>query len=277
MNNFTFSLIIPTIGRIKELEILLESLKKQIFKDFEVIVIDQNEHDQILNLIYKFNSFLKIKYHRSKIKGLSHNRNQGILYANGNILCFPDDDCEYPDNLLQIVHNFFVNNPNMQIFTCSVKDKNSGEIFKMAKKDTMLNRRNFFNKAISIGIFVKPKSISDLKFDFRLGAGSQFGSAEESDFISNLLEIGYIGKFHSNYFVYHEYPSKVPNIDRYYNYALGYGAFMKKEIILRKKYWLILQLIINLLSRLVFSLVPWKKRIYMWNSFKGILNGFLAY
>ena len=45
-----FSLIIGTLNRCRELEICLESLRKQVFRDFEVIIIDQSINDSTQQL-----------------------------------------------------------------------------------------------------------------------------------------------------------------------------------------------------------------------------------
>lgn len=276
-NSYTFSLIVPTIGRTSELEYLLNSLTNQTYKNFEVIIIDQNKNSHLASIIKKYKDELAIHYIKSSIPGLSVNRNRGISVSKGHILCFPDDDCSYPPNTLEDVLYFFSNNPDLHIYSCCVKDPATKKRFLMAPRDSSLNRYNFFNKTISIGIFIKPKSISDVSFDERLGAGSQFGSAEESDLISKLIESKYRGKYFANKYVYHEYPSIEPNLNRYYTYALGYGAFMKKEIISRKKYRFIFSFMFNLIGRTLFSAVPWKKRKFIRMSLKGQIEGFLKY
>lgn len=279
MNNNTpiFSLVVPTLGRPNPLMLFLDSLTKQKYNNFEVILVDQNETDEVSELLQNYSDKLLIKHIRSSIKGLSVNRNIGLKTVQGKIICFPDDDCTYETDTLQKVKTYFEENTRNQIYSCCVKDKKLDKRFDMYKKDTALNKYNFFDKTISIGIFIKPKSITDIVFDERLGVGAQFGSAEESDLISHLLELGYKGDYFSNDFVYHEYPSKIPTKDRYLNYSSGLGAFWKKEIFLRKKYLTIVKATFSLLLRLAFSLIPWKKRKFMWYSFKGQLTGLLKY
>jgi glycosyltransferase involved in cell wall biosynthesis len=268
---------VPTIGRTSEIEYFLSSLISQTYKNFEVIIIDQNKNSHLVPIIEKYNDKLEIIYIKSSVPGLSVNRNRGIKLSNGKILCFPDDDCSYPPNILGDVAFFFTNNPDFQIYSCCVKDSKKNKRFPMATTDSLLNQYNFFNKTISIGIFIKPKSVTDVSFDERLGAGSQFGSAEESDLISKLLCINYKGKYFANKYVYHEYPSLIPNLNRYYTYALGYGAFIKKEIITRKKYRFIFPFLFNLAGRMLFAIIPWKKRKFIWMSLKGQIQGFLKY
>ena len=41
-----FSLITATLGRVEEVRCLCVSLSKQTFKDFELYIVDQNEHHE---------------------------------------------------------------------------------------------------------------------------------------------------------------------------------------------------------------------------------------
>jgi len=57
-----FSLILATLGRDNEIAKFLESLKNQSYKEFELIVVDQNQDGKIDNIIqeYKKNFLLTI-------------------------------------------------------------------------------------------------------------------------------------------------------------------------------------------------------------------------
>jgi hypothetical protein len=114
----------------------------------------------------------------------------------------------------------------------------------MAKKNANITSWNYYNKAISIGIFIKPINIEDIIFDHKLGVGAKFGSSEESDLIASLINIGYKGYYNSKQFIYHDLYQIKPNKSRYYNYGMGFGALYKKEIIERKKYYIIIKYLI---------------------------------
>lgn len=101
------SLIMPTINVIDELVLFLESLARQTFKDFELVVVDQNEHDEVFKILKRYEKLFDIKYTKSEEKGLSLNRNKGLILRKGEIVGFPDDDCEYADDTLEKVVSFF--------------------------------------------------------------------------------------------------------------------------------------------------------------------------
>src|SRR5215472_5711239 len=93
-----FSLIIATLNRVDEIDHLLQSLEAQTFKDFEVMVVDQNPDDRLQSVLQS-HPVLSFRHLRSA-PGLSKARNVGLPHAKDDIIAFPDDDCWYPVQLL---------------------------------------------------------------------------------------------------------------------------------------------------------------------------------
>ena len=97
-----FSLIMGTYGRGEVICGFLESLKNQNYDNFELIVVDQNPDDQVEKICRGYSSHFEIKYLETDKPGLSHARNIGLKHISGDIVTFPDDDCEYPPGSLII-------------------------------------------------------------------------------------------------------------------------------------------------------------------------------
>ncbi|MBU0628828.1 MAG: glycosyltransferase [Nanoarchaeota archaeon] len=98
-----FSVIIPTSNEQKYIGKLLNSLKKQTFKDFEVIIVDANSKDKTKSIAYKFkNCFKKFKFIVEKRKGVSLARNVGAKASKGDVLVFFDSDGETDPNFFEI-------------------------------------------------------------------------------------------------------------------------------------------------------------------------------
>lgn len=229
-----FSLIVATYGRSEVLYDLFESLCKQTFKDFEVIIVDQNASNEVELIVSGFTGILNIVYLKTPLKGLSRARNIGINHSKGEILSFPDDDCVYPDFLLQRVNEKFNTDTLLEFCSGKALDVISGNPLEMkwARKKTEITFGNIFNTVISISIFVKKRVV--VPFDEEFGAGAKYGSAEESDFVINLLK----NKAKGIYFpdeINPLHPSNKINgfsqIIRSKNitYALGLGAFFRKH------------------------------------------------
>ncbi|MDZ5254360.1 glycosyltransferase family 2 protein [Clostridium sp. LIBA-8841] len=272
------SLVMATVGRVHEVEAFINTLEKQKFSNYELIIVDQNTHYLLEEIYEKYKDKIKIKYIRSEKKGLSLNRNIGIKYVTGNIIAFPDDDCEYDEDTLLNVDQYF-NNNDKEIYCCKVVDKNTGAKFgKTSDLNEMLAFNNIMKNCVSISIFIKFKNIEHIKFDEKLGAGTYFGSGEESDLIFKLLHYDYKGDYFSDKVVFH--PARNddnPSIENNNKDSLGLGALMKKEIYYRKNYKLIIFFISRLFRPAVGCIIKPKKSKFYMESIKYRVKGYLEY
>jgi glycosyltransferase involved in cell wall biosynthesis len=88
------SIIIPTLNEEKYLPLLLESLKKQSFGDYEIIMADAGSQDATLEIAKKYGA-------RVVMGGLpGPGRNSGARVAKGDILLFLDADVVLPEGFL---------------------------------------------------------------------------------------------------------------------------------------------------------------------------------
>lgn len=96
-----FSIIIPTFNRAHCLPKLLDSLVKQTYKRFEVIISDDGSTDETEVIVRNYSSKLKIKYlQSSNWGGPARPRNLGLALADFEWICFLDsDDTWYPQKL----------------------------------------------------------------------------------------------------------------------------------------------------------------------------------
>ena len=83
------SIVIPTLNRCEKLRQCLTSLTSQLFKDFEIIVIDGGSTDETLIMLQEF----QVKVIKQKGKGIANAENLGIHNSKGEIIAFLDDDC----------------------------------------------------------------------------------------------------------------------------------------------------------------------------------------
>lgn len=98
---YTFSVIIPTYNRAALLERCLDSLVRQTYQNFEVLVCDDGSSDHSREIVDKFEDKLHIKYlWAENWGGPARPRNRGIAEADGEWICFLDsDDWWTPDKL----------------------------------------------------------------------------------------------------------------------------------------------------------------------------------
>ena len=131
------SIVLATLGnRIDEIKRLLDSLEKQTNNDFEVIIVSQDNHDLVENIIKEY----KINYKHKKLnkKGLSLARNEGLNYVSGDIITFSDDDCWYPYDSFERIKNIFEKSKS-SVCCFNIYDPLSNQYYKNYKK----NNKNY--------------------------------------------------------------------------------------------------------------------------------------
>lgn len=95
------SVIIPTFNRYKELNRAINSVLKQTYQDFEIIVVDDGSEENIESVCLDFNDN-RIRYFRNKIHSNANvARNIGTQNAKGEFIAMLDSDDEFLPNHLE--------------------------------------------------------------------------------------------------------------------------------------------------------------------------------
>ncbi|MFT4283155.1 MAG: glycosyltransferase family A protein, partial [Candidatus Woesearchaeota archaeon] len=84
------SVIIPVHNDSYRLKKCLTALKYQDYRNYEVLLIDNNSKENIKKICKEY-SF--VKYFKEEKKGSYSARNKGISNSNGEIIAFTDSDC----------------------------------------------------------------------------------------------------------------------------------------------------------------------------------------
>lgn len=185
-----FSLILATVGRTSELNRLFDSLVAQSYRNFDVLVVDQNRDDRLLPVLQRARSLgIILKHLRHWPPNLALARNAGIAAASGKWLGFPDDDCWYEPHLLERV-----------MVRSRRSDRPRGVVVRWVEQDRALppgflswQRSSRFRDipVSSITLFFEHSVIAEIGgFDGRLGVGQWYGAAEETDIVLRALRAG---------------------------------------------------------------------------------------
>lgn len=89
------SIIIPALNEEKYLPLLLESIKKQSFSDYEIILADAGSSDKTTEIAKKYGCIITPGGLPAKGK------NQGAKIAKGELLFFLDADAVLPDDFFE--------------------------------------------------------------------------------------------------------------------------------------------------------------------------------
>lgn len=87
------SVIIPTHNRARYLGLAIDSVLKQTFDDYEVIVIDDGSTDGTRDVVREYGG--SVRYLHQENSGVGAARNAGIEAAKGEWITFLDDDDEW--------------------------------------------------------------------------------------------------------------------------------------------------------------------------------------
>ncbi len=126
-----FSVIIPLYNKEKFMENTLQSVLKQTFSDFEIVIINDGSTDLSEQKVYQFQDS-RIRYYTQKNQGASLARNYGISLAKSKYITFIDaDDFWYPEFLAfmyQTIHRF----PEQKVFAAAIEIETPKNIFPAA-------------------------------------------------------------------------------------------------------------------------------------------------
>jgi glycosyltransferase involved in cell wall biosynthesis len=227
-----FSLVMATLGRSVEIERLFNSLANQTYKNFELIVIDQNEDDRVMKLVDQFRDRLEFVYLRSE-KGLSRARNVGLKHVHGDLVAFPDDDCWYKPDVLEFVAKQFQADSRLQGLTgCSVDGNGVSSQGRWSDQILTVDRYNVWTCATSYTIFLRADAVNHAgQFNEALGVGSgtRWGAGEEVNFLLRIIQASMYVRYDPNLRIFHPEPLMVMDdkaFSRARLYNRGFGRVL---------------------------------------------------
>lgn len=113
IKNFA-SFIIPTYNAGRYLKTCMESIKKQTFREYEVIIVDGGSVDNTLNIVESYKEFLPIQVFKNKAVDAESGKKIGILKSRGDIFVLLDSDNEIIRNdWLEMAMYIFQKHPNV--------------------------------------------------------------------------------------------------------------------------------------------------------------------
>lgn len=228
------SLIIGTLNRVDYLAHCLESLNKQIYKNFETIIIDQSSNDETEKLIDGL-GYDWIKYKQVDYKGLSKARNDAIRMASGDVFCLIDDDAYYEEDYLLKIVEHIKNNSKLIIsgFLIDGVTKRDFVDYSKVPEGKPLSYWRITRYCPSPAISFTRELIESVGvFDEEFGVGAKYGAAEETDLLLRAKKKGFSVIHYKDVRAQHPHKWVVnmgDNKAKSYGYSYGIGAMYKKN------------------------------------------------
>lgn len=118
------SIIVPIYNEENWIGRCIESLIRQTFNDFEVIIIDDGSTDNSLSIIKKYCQLDKrIKYISTKNQGSAKARNTGLEHINGDLVTFVDADDYIEEQMYETMIDI-LNTHDADIVECGCRKRN---------------------------------------------------------------------------------------------------------------------------------------------------------
>jgi glycosyltransferase involved in cell wall biosynthesis len=225
------SLIVATLNRVTELERLLQSLEDQTYRDFEVLVVDQNPDERLVPVL-ALHAGLAIRHLRSE-RGLSRARNVGLRAARGEILAIPDDDCWYPEGLLGTVAEWFESHAEFGLLFTALR---TAENTLSGPRTPAMARRCVKSDvstclAASAALFMRRSvmiAVGGFNEYLGIGAASKYQAAEERDYVLRAHQKGFEFWYEPAFTVHHPPFGSIERLKKTtYTYALSEGCMQR--------------------------------------------------
>lgn len=188
-----FSVIVPTVDRTDVLDHLLTSLLTQKYRNFEVVLVDQNSDNRLAPIVDSFQNHLSVQWIRQHERNASLARNEGARHAAGEWLAFADDDCTYHDGTLTALSETLEQLGSVGLISGAVICEDGRPLAHNFLHSGRIGKFNSFTRSSEGCLFVTRKKFLALGgFDSRFGPGAPYHAAEGVEF-----EMRFLSKFGS--------------------------------------------------------------------------------
>jgi glycosyltransferase involved in cell wall biosynthesis len=164
-----FSIVIPAYNRAYILPQTIESIKKQTFTDYEIIVVDDGSKDNTKEVLEALD-LPQLKYVYQNNAERSAARNNGVSNALGQYVCFLDSDDFYLENHLQVLYHEIANNgfdKAMYFVECNHLQKGVISTPALQKIETDLYTYFFAHSVVPARVCIEKSIFEEFKFDVK--------------------------------------------------------------------------------------------------------------
>jgi len=201
----SFDLVVATVERVDELEGLFGSLERQTHSAFRVLLVDQNDDDR-LDAVLRRHASLEVEHLRAA-RGLSRARNAALRRIRSTFVAFPDDDCVFPEDLLERVAGRFADDPGLGGLSGRSADSLGRSASSWERDTAELTRENLWNRAISFAVFLRAsvvRAVGEFDEQLGLGSGAPWSSGEEIEYLVRAVDAGARIEYDPELVVLHE-------------------------------------------------------------------------
>ncbi|MFH1802092.1 MAG: glycosyltransferase family A protein [archaeon] len=242
--NPKLSVVIPTYNEEREIGLCLNSLNKQSYKNFEVLVVDDGSTDATRKIVKMHRG---VKLIKGEHKGPGFSRNKGAKEAKGDLLIFVDADMTFDKDYLKNL--VFPWKKNKRLFG-TTHDLEVADNTKNVWSRCWGRIRVDGKKSQDARIF---RAITKKRFIELGGFNPKYGYADDQTF---WMDHGLKPVFAENTTCYHKNPERLKDV---YKQSRWIGASLNYKIF-RMPFWRYLALLLLVIvSPIVVPILAVKK------------------
>ena len=272
------SVIVATVGRDEEIAHFLKSIVTiSTIDDIELIIVDQNEDNRLVPIIQQYNNQVKIVHLKCRKKHANKARNYGASFASGKWLGFADDDCTYQVKTFSEFQRIIIEQ-QPDIILGGVVDFENHYIGRANQKQTVITKRNVLGKVFEANMYIEKSVFNRIGgFCEDFGPGSSYFAAEGLELLFRAMKQNY--KIYYNHRLLVNHPRKIPPYNQYamttsFQHSFATGAVLAKFLSAGTMYVLLKMILFHWVKLAVFSGL---RRKYVFQAYKGTINGFITY
>ena len=167
LTNPPVSIVIIAFNEEKYIGELLESIKKQTYRNFEVILVDDHSEDDTVKIAHSYIHHFPLKIVQKPVRGCSRSRNFGAKNSTGEIILFLDADVILPPDFLEKgLHEFSTRHLSSAYFDFEpIADKKIDDFFTVVYRFWLKAVQYHNPRAVGSCIMVRSNLHEKILFD----------------------------------------------------------------------------------------------------------------
>lgn len=125
-----FSVVIPLYNKADTIVRTLRSVAGQVFRDFEVVVVDDGSKDDGAAVVERFDGLPSLRVIRQKNAGVSAARNNGVAESRGKYIAFLDADDEWKRMFLKEIADAIDVHPEARVLGSGYERVANGRLYR---------------------------------------------------------------------------------------------------------------------------------------------------
>lgn len=157
-----FSVVIPLYNKADTIERTLRSVAGQVFRDFEVVVVDDGSKDDGAAIVERFEGLPSLRAIRQTNAGVSVARNKGVAEARGKYIAFLDADDEWLPLFLKEMADVLAVHPEARVLGSGYERVANGRLYRCRPR-----RKLFVCNLFKVWPYFQPMNSSSIVIEKR--------------------------------------------------------------------------------------------------------------